>query len=732
VNPSSYTWLLAAALLLNTAWLLVFQREAFRLYLCPVLADEPPSPPPAPPRSWRERWREAADSLRVHSASALVALASALLLAYALLFLPEVPLVSRPGEIGHPFNGLRFSRDFFVKSRDHWALLIASVTALVSLLLFGAALLAWRGELSETSRHAHAGLLIASLGLLGVGQLGLLGFAPAPRLHLILGIGGAFTWALSYGQYLQDDLLLRSWPRWQEVALLGLALVLTIFARFFALALIPYGVEGDESKWTVEVVEAMFDGVYNSNTEFHIVSVPVSFWAQAPFHAALGPGLIPARITVAFYSVLGSLAVYWLARQLFGPPVAWLAVTLLAVSPFDISASRLANVESHVKLWPPLALALLALAIRRHSLPIYALAGTAIALGLLTYDTVAPLVGVVLVVLAYELWRARRGWPDALCVFGALLVPVAAVTLITGPYLIGRFEYYGVDEQGWSLATALETLRQHLSDLLGSLFITTFPDFLYNRIGPVFSAQLLPWLVLGSVLTLAHAPRRPLLWVGVFGFLFFFPVPVLAGTPFGRAYYAGLPAAYLLMSVAILATFRELERAWGLALKPLLLGLFGLGLLLLIGTNLGIAFNEVVDADDRVARRDLYEAGREEGSPSTLLLFPFVPGNNDPAEQERELILRLGMRPPVAQRVETYPHQLVELSMLAEAVRASAREPFTRTVIVWDAWAQAQQPEREGVLQALLNCYPGLEEQRGRRFVRYTVTRAQIEASSCR
>ena len=108
----------------------------------------------------------------------------------------------------------------------------------------------------------------------------------------------------------------------------------------------------------------MEDHEFRYSTDYHLSSVPVSFYMQAPFHHLFGPGLLSARLTVATFSVLGSLAFYWLARELFGVPVALLATFLLSVSIFDISASRLANVESHVKLWPLLALALLPATIR--------------------------------------------------------------------------------------------------------------------------------------------------------------------------------------------------------------------------------------------------------------------------------------------------------------------------------------------------------------------------------
>lgn len=158
------------------------------------------------------------------------------------------------------------------------------------------------------------------------------------------------------------------------------------FARFYQLDSFPYGIEGDEAKWTAEVVWLGLRGEPDISALYHRDALPVSFYMQTLFHRIMGPSLYAARFEVALFSVIAALVLYMYLRQVAAMPLALLASWLAAASIFDISASRLANVESHVKLWPILTFAILAFAIKIRHWAAFAVAGIALALGLLTYD----------------------------------------------------------------------------------------------------------------------------------------------------------------------------------------------------------------------------------------------------------------------------------------------------------------------------------------------------------
>ena len=90
----------------------------------------------------------------------------------------------------------------------------------------------------------------------------------------------------------------------------------------------------------------------------------MSFWMETPFQWALGPGLLPGRIEVISFSILASFIFYLLVRELFDVPTALVAALLLAVALPDLSASRTAAVETHLKIWAILPMFGLAVALR--------------------------------------------------------------------------------------------------------------------------------------------------------------------------------------------------------------------------------------------------------------------------------------------------------------------------------------------------------------------------------
>jgi len=397
----------------------------------------------------------------------------------------------------------------------------------------------------------RAAVLLLILATALEGQLLLLEDIPSPAVILYsVAFAGFIAWlALCRPVPLEEPshISLLGWSEWLLVIL---TLALAAFARFHVLSRIPYGIEGDESKWTSEVVSVMLDGQHVLQSEYHYRTEPVSFYMQAPFHRIFGPGILSARIAVATYSLLATLVFYWLVRETLGPPVALLATALLAICPVDVSASRLAPVEAHVKLWAILPLALLAHGLRVHRAVYSFLAGAALVAGLLTYETVVPMVAVAVlwtpIALAYRR-AALREWVMHLT---ALLTPVLLVApfvieyLWGKGYLLGRVPYYNPGHLSWS-AAPVSLFVDNLGQVVQNFWSQTTGDFLYNRPGPIINGSLVPLLALGLVLALVHVRRPgyalPLLWF----VLVFFPVPIYTGSPFVRVFYPAFPAIWM-------------------------------------------------------------------------------------------------------------------------------------------------------------------------------------------
>ncbi|MGD2179074.1 MAG: glycosyltransferase family 39 protein, partial [Anaerolineae bacterium] len=386
-----------------------------------------------------------------------------------------------------PLRGLgriwRFWQQHLSKTIRVWPLVSA-------VLVVGSYLVA---RLSGRARKAlRVATLLATLALGLEGQLLLLNRRLiAASILYGAALLGFIAWLVMYRPGHREDS--PSVPRigQTEAGLLILILALTVSARFYALSHIPYGIEGDESKWTIEVVSVMLDGRHTIQSEYHYATEPTSFYMQAPFHHLLGPGILSARIAVATYSVLASLAFYWLLRETLGPPEALLATALLAVSLVDVSASRLALVEGHVKIWAIAGLAFLAHGLRVRQ-PIHSfLGGVALAIGLLTYDTFVPMVAVAATwtVITLAVQRASpREWVVHLTV---LLLPILSVMPGVVEYVVGRGEYYGVGRLGWNTAP-LTVLRYNVADVIQNAWEQTYADFLFVRHGPIINSLLVP------------------------------------------------------------------------------------------------------------------------------------------------------------------------------------------------------------------------------------------------
>lgn len=667
------------------------------------------------------RVRAWAAAARRRPGDVAVAVSAAAAGLYVWAFAPRPGAGIRPGELGSPFNGLRFIFELGERHTAAWPGLVGGAALACGV---GLALGAWGSRRAdrpdEARRRGDAAVLVCALGLIGLGQLALFDlYLLPPLVDFGLGIALAAVWARRYRGRWDGDLAAGAWPRLAEWLAVGGVLGATAFLRLYGLHVLPYGIEGDESKWVVEVIASMRYGQYPEGADFHLYTMPGSFFMQAPFHRWLGPGLYAARFTVALYSVVGSAVFYVLARRLANAPVAWLATLLLAVSPLDISASRLANVESHVKLMPLVALLCLEWATRSGRTRAYGLAGVATALALLTYDTVLPLAGVAVVAIgaAFVAQRRRPAW----CAprVAAFALPIALATPVLIAYFAGRFSYYGVARPGEAEPLA-GRLAANAAELAHGIFVATPGDFLYNRFGPMFNALLLPWLVLGTIAALAAWRRRGAGWWLLFGGLFFVPVPVLTGVPGARVMYPAIAAAYALMALGLHAAYRELARAGGPVLRAALVTAGGLGLALVVYSELYIAFNHVHDPDDRRIRRELMETARAAGGPDALVLFPFAPGVGDPIEAERHFAIWMGMLDVADPAGATHAHAVVPLDGLLPALGDAAGR-HARIEVVWTALDADASPAQAAALAELARCYPSMSAGPAGQFYRRVV-----------
>jgi hypothetical protein len=338
------------------------------------------------------------------------------------------------------------------------------------------------------------------------------------------------------------------------------------------------------------------------------------------------------------------------------------------------------------------------------------------------------LVPIGLLIVGIDLIQRRPGLEHSLRRMGLFMAPQLLAASVSATYFSGRVTYYGIRER-W-LNDLLGTFMLHLSDLIDTLFHATHGDFLYNRYGPLFNSLLLPWLVLGGVLLLAGWNRRRLLWVIIFGGLFFIPAPILTNNPAGRVLYPGLPVAYLVIALALVATYSEVSRAIGSKWKPVLHISAGIGLIYLGVLNLHIYFNEVRDFSDRELRRELYEIARSTSRKDSLTYYPYVAQIGDPLEHEADYAIWLGYRSQAQDDFRSLPYSALPVSELHADLTANALR-YQYVEVVWYRIAPDDPEIRGEALSRLLECYPGWRRIAGRYFDRYVLTETVRVGSPC-
>ena len=256
-------------------------------------------------------------------------------------------------------------------------------------------------------------------------------------------------------------------PRWLVPALLG-ATLLALALRLAALGSLPPGLWRDEARHGLLALRILHDPSYRPvyvpsiadipALLFYLAAVPIGLWGAHEWTVRLVPALAGA---------LTPLALFWMARPLWGWRVALLAAALLAVALWHIALSRLAFAAT---LGPPLTLLALGAVWRALHAPRPAarlgwavLAGAATGLSVYAYhpSRLTPLL--VALALPVLLGRAWGRWRAAL--------PAAALAVLVACVV------------GWPLARYAIENRDSFSRRVGQTSVFN-PDSLETRAPP--------------------------------------------------------------------------------------------------------------------------------------------------------------------------------------------------------------------------------------------------------
>ncbi|HJW84337.1 MAG TPA: glycosyltransferase family 39 protein, partial [Anaerolineae bacterium] len=511
-----------------------------------------------------------------------------------------------------------------------------------------------------------------------------------------------------------------------EMIALTIVLSVSVFARVYDLKRLPYGIDGDESKWTIEVVSTVSDGRDILSSEYHRRQLPISFLMEAPFQWLIGPGLTPGRVGAAIYSIVATAIFYRLVRRLTDAPTALTATWLLAVSLPDITASRAGNVESYARLWSILPLFGLATALDTRDVRHFFWTGAALAGAMLTYETLMPTVAATLTLAMGAAWRDRRDGRAWLRRLAALATAPAAVAIVNIDYLLGRMQYYQSYRSQAQDYPFGEQLLRGVEGLLRPFYSAPLTDALFNRQGPYINGLLVPLLALGLIYAIADVWRRgnafALTWLA----WAFIPIPVILHTPLPRILYPGAPVLYLLIAVALAAIFRTVNQAVRLPKVTALIGALMLSGFALL--NLTIWFQEIKDTPDEVRRRQVSEIVAAVVDPAGLLLMPHFPFS-EPVDIERELMALI-----IRERRGTSDAGEYRAVLFEDLLPTLSREgpQYERASVLYDITQHEFDDRRQAVMSTLLHCYPGTRITSADAFDLYQIDAGNLARPACR
>lgn len=229
---------------------------------------------------------------------------------------------------------------------------------------------------------------------------------------------------------------------WVEVTYLMVLLLAALAVRGVNLEHIPANLGGDEGTWGIEALAMFESGRLANPFATRWFSFPsLSFLVWGLLMRLLGMSVAGLRAVSAFIGTATVLALFVLARELWGRQTAWLAALLLALGHYHIHYSRLAVNNVADGLLVTLALYFLVRGLRSGRAICFALTGAVTGLGLYGYIG-ARLIGVIIVV--FLAWRAVSEY-RFLARYGRLLVLMLASALVVAAPLLSHYAVHPAD-----------------------------------------------------------------------------------------------------------------------------------------------------------------------------------------------------------------------------------------------------------------------------------------------
>lgn len=262
-------------------------------------------------------------------------------------------------------------------------------------------------------------------------------------------------------------------PPWWEALLLLAILAAALWFRSGGITAMPPGIFIDETNSALDalrILEGRGDSLFGAGW----FETPNGFvYLQTLFIRLLGTTFLAVKVQSILPGVLTVLALYFLARELFGVRPALFAAAFLAFNRWHFNMSRWGWNEVYPPLLQTLALLFILRGARRRSLGDWALAGLFLGLGMYTYLAIRMAVIAIALYLLYRILVERgflRRSLAGMVVFAALyaltFAPLA-VTYIKDPFtLLNRTRQisiqHDIDMAGGDLQPLWQSVRRHL------------------------------------------------------------------------------------------------------------------------------------------------------------------------------------------------------------------------------------------------------------------------------
>ena len=260
---------------------------------------------------------------------------------------------------------------------------------------------------------------------------------------------------------------------WQEALMLVLILSVAIWFRLHLIHQMPPGVFIDETNaalGALHTLEGQADSLFGTGW----FETPNGFvYLQTLFFRLLGATFAAVKLQSLLPGLFTVLALYLLAREMYGPYPALLSATFLAVNRWHVNMSRWGWNEVYPPLMQVLSLFFIMRAARRRSLGDWAMGGIMLGLGMYTYLGIRMAVIAIFLYLGYralvDKHFLRRNWQGV-----ALFVLMYAVTFapIGFTYAKNPFVFLNrsqqvsilndIREAGGSLQPLGESVKEHL------------------------------------------------------------------------------------------------------------------------------------------------------------------------------------------------------------------------------------------------------------------------------